>query len=573
MTTIRSAVRQVLGVASVLAATLAAVVPAAAIDRAGHWLVEGGDQGPAFVEVAQVGDTISVPADAFSPASGTFAGTVTGPGDFLLAGAGDCMLSPLYARLVPGGTAFHGVFATVCPSAVITYPTFTRCTCFDGNMVDGDGCDASCQTEPCFTCSGDPSTCTPSADGQSCDDRHDCTSGETCAAGVCGGGAPVTPCVDMTGSWHVVETVDALGVQTEYDRAFAQRGGIVRTGGYIGTIDLATGAFDLSAPTATVFVVGGTHTDFFPLAGTAGPTTFTGVGMQFAGQTPFSTHLSAVRSGCGDGAMGPGEQCDDGGTQGGDGCDAFCQLEPCHVCSGAPSTCVPLDDGTPCSDGDACTAGDACAAGSCLAGAATSCGPCTACAPDTGSCVAAPRLACRAPTRSRASTLAWRDAGAGGSDLLRWSWTRGAATTAAELGDPIAGDDVALCVFDDSTPTPSLRLALAMPGGGTCNGVPCWRPHRSAGLSYRARDAAAGETVTLTVDPGPDGVSRAKLTARGPSLAVPAPPVALPLRAQLQMEHGTCFEARYDAAGVSRNAGGTFRAASQALAAGAGRGH
>ena len=121
-------------------------------------------------------------------------------------------------------------------------------------------------------------------------------------------------------------------------------------------------------------------------------------------------------------------------------------------------------------------------------------------------------------------------------------------------------------MFDDSTPTPSLRLALSMPGGGICDGQPCWRPHRAAGLTYRARTAATRDTVALTVDPGAEGASRAKLTARGPSLAVPAPPVALPLRVQLQMEHGTCLEARYDAGGVSRNAAGAFRAASQALA-------
>ena len=155
------------------------------------------------------------------------------------------MASPLYARLVPGGTAFNGVFATACSGPILFYPTFTRCTCFDGNLVDGDGCDASCQTEACFTCSGDPSVCAPTPDGQACDDRRDCTSGETCAAGVCGGGAPVTPCIDMTGSWHVVETIDGLGLSEEYDRDFTQRGGIVRTPGYIGTIDPAAGVFVL----------------------------------------------------------------------------------------------------------------------------------------------------------------------------------------------------------------------------------------------------------------------------------------------------------------------------------------
>jgi cysteine-rich repeat protein len=33
-------------------------------------------------------------------------------------------------------------------------------TCEDGNTTPGDGCDARCRVEPCFTCSGLPSTCT-----------------------------------------------------------------------------------------------------------------------------------------------------------------------------------------------------------------------------------------------------------------------------------------------------------------------------------------------------------------------------------------------------------------------------
>jgi len=37
---------------------------------------------------------------------------------------------------------------------------------------------------------------------------------------------------------------------------------------------------------------------------------------------------------------GEGETCDDGGTSAGDGCDANCQVEACHTCSGEPSTCV-----------------------------------------------------------------------------------------------------------------------------------------------------------------------------------------------------------------------------------------
>lgn len=43
---------------------------------------------------------------------------------------------------------------------------------------------------------------------------------------------------------------------------------------------------------------------------------------------------------CGNSSLDAGETCDDGGTTEGDGCDATCQVEACHTCSGEPSTCV-----------------------------------------------------------------------------------------------------------------------------------------------------------------------------------------------------------------------------------------
>jgi cysteine-rich repeat protein len=60
---------------------------------------------------------------------------------------------------------------------------------------------------------------------------------------------------------------------------------------------------------------------------------------------------------CGDGAVGGGEQCDDGNATGGDGCSASCQIEPFFQCSlGAPSVCagqeVLCGDGVD-NDGDA----------------------------------------------------------------------------------------------------------------------------------------------------------------------------------------------------------------------------
>jgi len=79
---------------------------------------------------------------------------------------------------------------------------------------------------------------------------------------------------------------------------------------------------------------------------------------------------------CGDGLIEQGEECDDGNTAAGDGCDGKCTVEQCWVCTAetAPTTTLPVlpgpsicthDDGATCDDGDICTVGDTCGGGTC----------------------------------------------------------------------------------------------------------------------------------------------------------------------------------------------------------------
>ena len=73
--------------------------------------------------------------------------------------------------------------------------------------------------------------------------------------------------------------------------------------------------------------------------------------------------------GCGDGAVGAGEQCDDGNTLDGDCCSRLCAFDAA---------------GTSCSDGDACTDGDACdGAGACTPGAPRNCDDGSVCTTDS----------------------------------------------------------------------------------------------------------------------------------------------------------------------------------------------
>ena len=64
--------------------------------------------------------------------------------------------------------------------------------CDDDNNDNGDGCSADCVVEACYTCSGEPSVCTPAADGTSCSDGQYCNGAESCLAGSCQPGT--APC-------------------------------------------------------------------------------------------------------------------------------------------------------------------------------------------------------------------------------------------------------------------------------------------------------------------------------------------------------------------------------------------
>jgi len=88
---------------------------------------------------------------------------------------------------------------------------------------------------------------------------------------------------------------------------------------------------------------------------------------------------------CGDGVIDAPETCDDGNATPGDGCSATCQVEQCYSCTGAPSTCTQLGDGSGCDDGNVCTQTDTCTSGVCNGSNPITCTPLDQCH-DAGTC-------------------------------------------------------------------------------------------------------------------------------------------------------------------------------------------
>ncbi len=223
--------------------------------------------------------------------------------------------------------------------------------------------------------------------------------------------------------------------------------------------------------------------------------------------------------------------------------------DPCTLdqCDGSGTCAHPTgNDGAACSDGDDCTSGEICSGGACTGGTPITCPLCQTCNP-AGGCLAAPRSTCKLPTQAGKAQLILRDFTPDAKDQVVFKWTRGQATTFADLGNPLATDDYALCLFDG---TGDLLLKMTAPAGGTCGSRPCWKQIGRVppkGFKYKDRDGLPDDLDGITIRAG--GAGAAKLTLKGKGDNIPLPPLGptlmLPLKAQLQSENGQCYEGTF----------------------------
>ena len=198
----------------------------AQIDLTGRWRVEEGTP-DVFADIVQTGTNVTLSwregGDGFQyDLSGTFDQTSLLAFQFIPEFS--FPIRTLSMQAYGSGDVLDGQFEGAGTSAPV-HVYLTRCECYDGNEIDGDGCSALCRVEPCFSCTPEPSVCTPSPDAAACDDGNDCTSGEICSAGTCAGGAALSSCVNMDGLWHVSSEVSGLPPEA-FDLRYRQRNGV-----------------------------------------------------------------------------------------------------------------------------------------------------------------------------------------------------------------------------------------------------------------------------------------------------------------------------------------------------------
>lgn len=193
-------------------------------------------------------------------------------------------------------------------------------TCGDGNAVSGDGCSASCQTEP-----GVVQTSCAAFAGSATSVR---LSGElTVFEGNWAAGGSITACNSMHTRGERIVAVDVpspTDIRFELNpRARARSALLIRRGGCANTSgELCADVLDESASGERVDVSTTMANErLFVIADADRDGAFV---------------LRMLPRNCGDGRLGPGEQCDDGNNVNGDGCDSACNVEPsCVIAEGA----------------------------------------------------------------------------------------------------------------------------------------------------------------------------------------------------------------------------------------------
>ena len=470
--------------------------------------------------------------------------------------------------------AFGSFIGPICPAA-----------CNDGNPCTTDGCNAvsgcvhtnntgPCATDgnPCTTdvCDGTGACTHPNVPaGSSCDDGLFCDGTDTCNAS----GA----CVNHSGDPCPGGPECARACNEAADNCFDAASTACATDGNVCTDDHCNGTGACVHTNNTASCNDGMFCNGIDICagGICGHS-----GNPCAGGPECAHSCNEASDNCFD-ASGTActpdanpctlDRCDGGGacTHPAGNAGAVCrpsagQCDTAETCSGASPTCPAdgfLPNGTACDDGDTCTTGDACAGGACTAGDLTVCPPCETCVAPSG-CAVGPKPGCLAVTAPQAAFIEVKGVSPSTGNKVAFKWKKGAATTFAQLGNPLSTDSYALCVFDSAGPTSSLLLRAVAPADGLCAGKPCWKRLGSAtapkGWKYADKDATPDGLTGLQASSGASGKTKLQVKGKGSDVAIaPFPTLGGLISAQVQAGNGTCWTA--SCSRILKNAAGDYK--------------
>jgi cysteine-rich repeat protein len=264
---------------------------------------------------------------------------------------------------------------TGCGNGVATFGE----VCDDGNATDGDGCDSNCSITGCgngilggseqcddgntTTADGCSATCALEVTEIEPNDDGDVSTG---GSGIVGNDFSITAADAngaYTGTTTIIAALTPMGDEDVFK--FSNTGaGPVRV--KLDTWNLATG-FGIGVSCGTASIDTGIHVRDAAGVSLANnndrPNSDYCAGLVhalFPGESiyvhvtdwldnsvvaSYALDVVYIPVACGDGDLGPGEQCDDTNTSAGDGCSATCQIE------GATTEIEPNEDGTPSTGG------------------------------------------------------------------------------------------------------------------------------------------------------------------------------------------------------------------------------
>jgi len=224
----------------------------------------------------------------------------------------------------------------------------------------------------------------------------------------------------------------------------------------------------------------------------------------------------AVVPTCGDGAIGPNEECDDGDANG----------TPASCCS---ATCTAAPAGTACAN----PSGVVCGFSACDGAARCR-------------YTIAPRSDCKAPG-AHAASLAFRSTDPN-DQRITWSWRHGEATLLGDFGDPttLGGPTYELCLYDRTAGVPGLILGDPL---GSVAGITGWKATKT-GFRFRApADVTNPEILkSLTLDAGGTGKASAAAAGRGHFGFVLPLDQSPSVTAQLVATNGSCWTSEFHTA-------------------------